>query len=137
MMHSIIFNILSRQVYASSYYKSADHLSTINFENHKHPKDMYLGLPTKSTLSKLFEGGTISDSLKDKFLDGVQTFYERSFKYGMEKLHIDDALLKNAVFGDFSKRENDNLDNVLFFVERLDLNMKASAVNKLSEEFLV
>ena len=55
----------------------------------------------------------------------------------MEKLHIDDALLKNAVFGDFSKRENDNLDNVLFFVERLDLNMKASAVNKLSEEFLV
>ena len=136
-MHSIIFNILSRQVYASSYYKSADHLSTINFENHKHPKDMYLGLLTKSTLSKLFEGGTISDSLKDKFLDGVQTFYEGSFKYGMEKLHIDDALLKNAVFGDFLKRENDNLDNVLFFVERLDLNMKASAVNKLSEEFLV
>ena len=98
---------------------------------------MYLGLLTKSTLSKLFEGGTISDSQKDKFLDGIQTFYERSFKYGMEKLHIDDALLKNAVFGDFSKRENDNLDNVLFFVERLDLNMKASAVNKLSEEFLV
>ena len=137
MVHSIIFNILSRQVYASSHYKSADHLSTINLENHKHPKDMYLGLLTKSTLSKLFEGGTISDSQKDKFLDGIQTFYERSFKYGMEKLHIDDALLKNAVFGDFLKRENDNLDNVLFFVEGFDLNMEASAVHKLSEEFLV
>ena len=137
MVHSIIFNILSRQVYASSHYKSADHLSTINLENHKHPKDMYLGLLTKSTLSKLFEGGTISDSLKDKFLDGVQTFYERSFKYGMEKLHIDDALLKNAVFGDFLKRENDNLDNVLFFVEGFDLNIEASAVHKLSKEFLV
>ena len=98
---------------------------------------MYLGLLTKSTLSKLFEGGTISDSQKDKFLDGIQTFYERSFKYGMEKLHIDDALLKNAVFGDFLKRENDNLDNVLFFVEGFDLNMEASAVHKLSEEFLV
>ena len=29
--------------------KSADHLSTINFENHKHPEDMYLGLLTKTT----------------------------------------------------------------------------------------
>ena len=97
---------------------------------------MYLGLLTKSTLSKLFDNGTISESQKDKFLDGVQAFYERSFKYGMEKLHIDDPLLKNAVFVDFSKRDNDNLDDVLIFVERFDLNMEASAVNKLSEEFL-
>ena len=50
---------------------------------------MYLGLLTKSTLSKLFDNGTISESQKDKFLDGVQAFYERSFKYGMEKLHIE------------------------------------------------
>ena len=84
----------------------------------------------------MFEDSTISDSQKDKFLDGVQAFYERSFKYGMEKLHIDDPVFKNAVFVDFLKRENDNLDNVLFFVERFDLRMEALAVNKLTEEFL-
>ena len=31
--------------------KSADHLSTINIENCKHPENMYLGLLTKSTLN--------------------------------------------------------------------------------------
>ena len=116
--------------------KSADHLSTINTENHKHPEYMYLGLLTKSTLNKLFEDGTISDSQKDKFLAAVHAFYERSFKYGMEKLPIDDPVLKNAVFVDFPKCENVDLDNISLFVERFDLNMEASAVNKLSEEFL-
>ena len=90
----------------------------------------------KSTLNKLFEGGIISDSQKDKFLAGFHVFYERSFKYGMEKLPIDDPIFENAVFVDFSKPVNVDLDNVLFFVERFDLNMEASAVNKLSEEFL-
>ena len=84
----------------------------------------------------IFEYGTISDSLKDKFLAGVHAFYKRSFKCGMEKLPIDDPVLKNAVFVDTLKCENVDLDNVLFFVERFDLNIEASAVNKLSEEFL-
>ena len=107
-----------------------------NLDNHKHPEDMYLGLLTKSTLNKLFEDDTISDRQKDKFLAGVHAFYEKSFKYDMEKLSIDDPVLKNVVFVDSSKRENVDLDNVSFFVERFDLNMAASAVNKLSEEFL-
>ena len=36
----------------------------------------------------------------------------------------------------FMKCENADLDNVLFFVERFDLNMEHSPVNRLSEEFL-
>ena len=51
---------------------------------------MYLGLLTKSTLNKFFENGTISDSQKDNSFAGRHTFYERSFKYGIEKLPIDD-----------------------------------------------
>ena len=78
----------------------------------------------------------ISDSQKDKFLAGAHAFYERSFKYGMEKLPIDNPVLKDAVFVDFLKGENVDLDNILFFVKRFDLNMEASVVNKLSEEFL-
>ena len=54
----------------------------------------------------------------------------------MEKLPIDNPVLKDAVFVDFSKHENVDLDNILFFVKRFDLNMEASVVNKLSEEFL-
>ena len=34
------------------------------------------------------------------------------------------------------KCENADLDNVLFFVERFDLNTEHSPVNRLSEEFL-
>ena len=69
--------------------KSADHLSTINLENHKHPEDMYLGLLTNSTLNKLFQNGTISDSQKENFFAGGHTFHERSFECGREKLPID------------------------------------------------
>ena len=60
----------------------------------------------------MFEDGTIWDSQKDKFLAGVYAFYEISFKYSMEKLPIDDPALKDAVFVDFLKRENVDLDNV-------------------------
>ena len=80
---------------------------------------MYLGLLTKSTLNKLFKDGTVADSQKDKFLPGLQALYERSFKYGMEKLPIDDTVLKNAVFVYFLKRENVDLDNVLFLLKEL------------------
>ena len=59
---------------------------------------MYLGLLTKSTLNKLFKDGTVADSQKDKFLPGLQALYERSFKYGMEKLPIDDTVLKKCCF---------------------------------------
>ena len=45
-------------------------------------------------------------------------------------------LLENAVFVDFSKRENVDLDNALFYVKRFDLNMEALSVNQLSQEFL-
>ena len=77
--------------------KSSDHLSTINLENHKHPEDMYLGLLTKSTLIKLLEDETISDSQKENFLAGVQPFYKGPLRYDMEKLPIDDPVLKDAV----------------------------------------
>ena len=134
-LNCFLTNLVGRFIPVCTF-KSADHLFIINLDNHKHPEDMYLGLLTKSTLNKLFEDGTISDRQKDKFLAGVHAFYEKSFKYDMEKLSIDDPVLKNVVFVDSSKRENVDLDNVSFFVERFDLNMAASAVNKLSEEFL-
>ena len=71
---------------------------------------MYLDLLTKSTLNKLFKDGTIA---------GLQALYERSFKYGMENLPIDDTVLKNAVFVYILKRENVDLDNVLFLLKDL------------------
>ena len=54
----------------------------------------------------------------------------------MEKLNRWWSCLENAVFVDFSKRENVDLDNALFYVKRFDLNMEALSVNQLSQEFL-
>ena len=54
----------------------------------------------------------------------------------MEKLNRWWSCLKNAVFVDFLKRENVDLDNALLYVKRFDLNMEALSVNKLSQEFL-
>ena len=59
----------------------------------------------------------------------------------MEKLSIDDPVLKNVVFVDFSKRENVDLVLLLMtmfysLLKALIETMEASAVNKLSEECL-
>ena len=76
------------------------------------------------------------DSQNDKFLAGVHPLYQRSFKYGMEKLNRWWSWLKNAVFVEFSKRQNVDLDNALVYVKRFDLNMEGLSVNQLSQEFL-
>ena len=61
--------------------KSADHLYTINLENHKNILKICI------KLNELFENDTILDSQNDKFLAGVHPLYQRFFKYCMEKLN--------------------------------------------------
>ena len=54
----------------------------------------------------------------------------------MEKLPINDSVLKHFIFADISKRESLSIDDVLFFVEKFRLNFNPETINLLSEQFL-
>ena len=54
----------------------------------------------------------------------------------MEKLPIDDSVLKYSIFADISKRESLSIDDVLSFVEKFHLSFIPETINLLSERFL-
>ena len=56
--------------------------------------------------------------------------------YGVEKLPIDDSVLKYSIFADISKRESLSIDDVLSFVEKFHLSFIPETINLLSERFL-
>ena len=54
----------------------------------------------------------------------------------MQKLSINDSVLKHSIFADISKRESLSIDDVLFFVEKFHLNFNQETINLLSEQFV-
>ena len=115
--------------------KNAPQVSDINIDNHKPQEELFIGICTKNLLNKLFEDGEISSLETQKFLAGVLTFYSEAFSYGVEKLPINDSVLKHSIFADISKRESVSIDDVLFFVKKFHLNFNPETKNLLSEQF--
>ena len=116
--------------------KNAPQVSDINIDNHKPQEELFVGICTKNLLNKLFEDGEISALDKQKFFAGVLAFYSEAFSYGVEKLPINDSILKHSIFADISKRESVSIDDVLFFVEKFYLNLNPETISLLSEQFL-
>ena len=119
--------------------KNAPQVSDINIDNHKPQEELFVGICTKNLLNKLFEDGEISALDKQKFFAGVLAFYSEAFSYGVEKLPINDSVLKHSIFADISKRESLSIDDVLIFVEKFHLNFNPKTKNLLSgcsEQFL-
>ena len=116
--------------------KSAPQVSGINIDNHKPQEELFIGICTKNLLNKLFEDEEISALDKQKFFAGVFAFYSEAFSYGVEKLPINDSILKHSIFADISKRESVSISDVLFFVEKFHLNFNPETINLLSEQFL-
>ena len=113
--------------------KSAPQVSDINIDNHKPQEELFIGICTKNLLNKLFEDGEISALDKQKFFARLLAFYSEAFSYGVEKLPINDSVLKHSIFADISKKESVSTDDVLFFVEEFHLNFNPETINLLSE----
>ena len=94
--------------------KSAPQVSGINIDNHKPQEELFIGICTKNLLNKLLEDGEVSALDKQTFFAGVLAIYSEAFSYGVEKLPINDSVLKNSIFADISKRESMSIDDVLF-----------------------
>ena len=116
--------------------KSAPQVSDISIDNHKPQEELFVGICAKNLLNKLFEYGEIPALDKQKFFAGVLAFYSEAFSYGVEKLPINDSVLKHSIFADISKRESVSIDDVLLFVEKFHLDFNPEIINLLSEQFL-
>ena len=116
--------------------KSAQQVSDISIDNHKPQEELFVGICAKNLLKKLFEYGEIPALDKQKFFAGVLAFYSDAFSYGVEKLPINDSVLKHSIFADISKRESVSIDDVLLFVEKFHLDFNPEIINLLSEQFL-
>ena len=116
--------------------KSGPQVSDINIDNHKPQEEFFIGIYTKNLLNKLFEDGEISALDRQKFFAGVVTFYSKAFSYGVEKLPINDFVLRHSIFADISKKESVSIYDVLFFVEKFYLNLNPETINLLSEQFI-
>ena len=84
--------------------KIAPQVSDINIDNHKPQEELFIGICTKNRLNNLFEDGEISALDKKKFFAGVLAFYSELFCYGVEKLLINNSVLKYSVFAHMQKR---------------------------------
>ena len=116
--------------------KSVPQVSGINIDNHKPQEELLIGICAKNFLNKLLEDGEVSALDKQKVFAGVRAFYSEAFSYGVEKLPINDSVLKHSIFADISKRESVSIDDVLLFVEKFHLDFNPEIINLLSEQFL-
>ena len=103
--------------------RSASQVSDINTNNHKPKQEMFISISTKTLIYKLFEEGDISPAEKLKFYSAVHTFYSETFSYAIQKLPINDSVLKRSIFVDISKRDVGSFEYVLYFVENLNWTM--------------
>ena len=94
--------------------KSVPQVSGINIDNHKPQEELLIGICAKNLLNKLLKDGEVSALDKQKVFAGVRAFYSEAFSYGVEKLPINDSILKHSIFADISKRESVSIDDVLF-----------------------
>ena len=76
--------------------RSASQVSDINTNNHKPNQEMFIGISTKTLINKLFEEGDVSPAEKQKFCSAVHTFYSETFSYAIQKLPINDSVLKHC-----------------------------------------
>ena len=116
--------------------RSTSQVSDININNDKPKQGMFIEISTKKTLiNKLVEQGDISPAEKQVY-DAAYTFYTERFSYAIQKVPINDSVLKHSVFDDISKRAIVLFKEVLYFAEKFKFDYNPAKVTVLFEQFL-
>ena len=79
---------------------------------------LYIGITTKQVLSHLQNDGDISPLQIRIFYQAVRGFYYTAAEYALANLPLKDALLQNASFLVFDKRESALFCQVEYFIQR-------------------
>lgn len=97
-----------------------------------------IGIVTRSKLRKLENEGDISGTQKKKFYNGVRRFYQSASDYMIRKFPFGSEVLQHAKFVDVLKRDEVELDDICYFLERYNdvLKMSEDEMNKVEDEFI-
>ena len=79
---------------------------------------MFIGLITRSTLHTRLDNGALAPSQSKRFYESVRAFYVHAFEYALKNLPLNDELLKNANFVNFTLRTDSAFAQVEYFVTR-------------------
>ena len=77
-------------------------------------------------LKKLLDDGNIGREHASKFFRSVRAFYEKAMEYSLANLPLKDDLLRNAKVLEFNFRENASLQQLQYFIHRLEILFPAS-----------
>lgn len=77
-----------------------------------------IGFLTKTTLNRLLAEGDASSRDENCFYEGVKQVFSTAFEYAVTHMPVNDPVLVNAQFVQFSNRENCQVDMPQYFVHR-------------------
>ena len=117
--------------------RSASQVSDINTNNDKPKQEMFIGISTKTLINKLVEEGDISPAEKQKFMMLLIHFILKHSLVAIQKLPINDSVLKHSVFDDILKRAIALFNEVLYFAEKFKSDYNPANVNALLTSFLI
>lgn len=80
---------------------------------------MNIGFTTRAKLNRLLDEGDITPQQVDSFHEAVLCFLTSAVDYALKKLPLKEPLIKHAKFIDVWQRAASDIEDVLYFVERL------------------
>lgn len=80
---------------------------------------MNIGFTTRAKLNRLLDEGDITPQQVDLFHEAVLCFLTSAVEYALKKLPLEELLIKHAKFVDEWQRAESDIEDVLYFVERL------------------
>ena len=100
---------------------------------------IFVGMITKTQLTKLFAEGGITHAQYSKFFKGVREFYMKPMGYALSNLPMNDEVLTNAKFVNVMSRDEASITQVEYFVECFSNLLPYSSPqehDKLGEELI-
>ena len=95
-----------------------------SYSFHSNPKftdtGLHIGMSTRQLLNRLADDGDISSSEVKLFYRAVQQFYMKAADYALDNLPLNDPVLRNSKFVDFTKKDTQDFSQVEYFVARYD-----------------
>ncbi len=82
-------------------------------------RKLNIGFTTRAKLNRLLDEGDITPQHVDLFHEAVLCFLTSAVDYAVKKLPLEEPLIKHAKFVDVRQRAESDIEDVLYFVERL------------------
>ena len=140
-MQTLLTKLLSKFIKTAiiqSHKESPFDIALSDQENHLDTTKLFIGLVTKSLISKKLEDGDVTESEVTKFYSAVIAFYVSAVRYVFKWFPLAEPIIKESQFLDFDKKEDCDFSMVCTFIERYPkvFTFTSKELDMVHEEFL-